>query len=55
MYEADLNGRQIQKYPLGSAASGLIEIEVKGLAGIPPPSQQSRTDCRAPDPGAAWG
>ena len=34
-YEADLNGRQIQKYSLGSAASGMIEIAVKGLADIP--------------------
>ena len=41
VYEADLNGRQIQKYPLGSAASGLIEIEVKGLAGIPPPPSRA--------------
>ena len=34
-YEADLNGRQIQKYSLSSAASGVIEIAVKGLADIP--------------------
>ena len=35
VYEADLNGSQIQKYPLGSAASGTIEIAVKGLTDIP--------------------
>ena len=40
-YEADLNGRQIQKYSLGSAASGTIEIAVKGLADIPTGAAQA--------------